>query len=275
MTKSRLRESRRNLAQKVLHWMGAAAEALAQVEILQSKVAGLEKVVDELMDVAGSRGEELQRLRGNEKLLLLSIRDTARERGIKEGLADQIDRLARFIVTTIPGEPSRSEGAVDTAIRLLRRMHASIELFKACDTTLDRLIKAEETIEELRTLFRECVEEPLTAALAGHPECDDADVSVEDRAVACINRLGAENQKLRQELAKYQTGYALLSKEKTELLERCIALTERLTAKPSSGFPHNGTCILEGTWANTNWEVHLDFIAGYLTGLKFKQTPGN
>ena len=33
---------------------------------------------------------------------------------------DQIDRLARFIMDEIPGEPSQSEGAVDTAIRLLR-----------------------------------------------------------------------------------------------------------------------------------------------------------
>lgn len=35
-------------------------------------------------------------------------------------LGEQIDRLAQFIVDEIPGEPSRSEGAVDTAIRLLR-----------------------------------------------------------------------------------------------------------------------------------------------------------
>jgi hypothetical protein len=32
----------------------------------------------------------------------------------------QIDRLAKFIMNEIPGEPSQSEGAVDTAIRLLR-----------------------------------------------------------------------------------------------------------------------------------------------------------
>lgn len=31
----------------------------------------------------------------------------------------QIQRLADFISTNIPGEPSRSEGAVDVAIRLL------------------------------------------------------------------------------------------------------------------------------------------------------------
>lgn len=35
-------------------------------------------------------------------------------------LAAQIDKLAHFIVDEVPGEPSESEGAVDTAIRLIR-----------------------------------------------------------------------------------------------------------------------------------------------------------
>jgi len=37
-----------------------------------------------------------------------------------ESAEQQIKRLARFIME-IPGEPSQSEGAVDTAIRLLRQ----------------------------------------------------------------------------------------------------------------------------------------------------------
>ena len=46
-------------------------------------------------------------------------------RTIIEGLDDyqrlskQVDRLASFIVEKFPGEPSRSEGAVDTAIRIM------------------------------------------------------------------------------------------------------------------------------------------------------------
>ncbi len=36
-----------------------------------------------------------------------------------ETAEQQIDRLAKFIMESIPGEPSQSEGAVDTAIRLL------------------------------------------------------------------------------------------------------------------------------------------------------------
>jgi len=47
--------------------------------------------------------------------------DIERER---DQLREQVDRLASFILTNIPGEPSRSEGAVDTAIRLLDRLTA-------------------------------------------------------------------------------------------------------------------------------------------------------
>lgn len=32
----------------------------------------------------------------------------------------QVERLADFIMAEVPGEPSQSQGAVDTAIRLLR-----------------------------------------------------------------------------------------------------------------------------------------------------------
>lgn len=42
--------------------------------------------------------------------------------GITEGMespAMQIDRLGNFIIQTVPGEPSRPEGAIDCAIRLL------------------------------------------------------------------------------------------------------------------------------------------------------------
>lgn len=42
--------------------------------------------------------------------------------GGSEPLASQVARLAQFIADAIPGEPSRSEGAIDTAIRLLDRL---------------------------------------------------------------------------------------------------------------------------------------------------------
>jgi len=39
----------------------------------------------------------------------------------------QIEELANFIMDNIPGEPSRSEGAVDTAIRLLGGIYGGRE----------------------------------------------------------------------------------------------------------------------------------------------------
>ena len=39
----------------------------------------------------------------------------------RDQLDVQIDRLANFIMQHVPGEPSQSQGAVDTAIRLLGR----------------------------------------------------------------------------------------------------------------------------------------------------------
>lgn len=38
----------------------------------------------------------------------------------------QIDRLAAFIMNEVPGEPSQSEGAVDTAIRWMRERLATL-----------------------------------------------------------------------------------------------------------------------------------------------------
>jgi len=40
---------------------------------------------------------------------------------IERPLREQIDRLAEFIMSEVEGEPSKSEGAVDCAIRLLKR----------------------------------------------------------------------------------------------------------------------------------------------------------
>ena len=39
---------------------------------------------------------------------------------MSETLKSQIDRLANFILSEIPEEPSQNEGAIDTAIRIMR-----------------------------------------------------------------------------------------------------------------------------------------------------------
>lgn len=45
------------------------------------------------------------------------------ETGMDSPAKQQIGRLAEFIMDEIEGEPSQPEGAVDTAIRLLRSSH--------------------------------------------------------------------------------------------------------------------------------------------------------
>jgi hypothetical protein len=44
-----------------------------------------------------------------------------------ESLESQVQRLADFIVEFVPGEPSQSEGAIDTAIRLLTDCYVPAE----------------------------------------------------------------------------------------------------------------------------------------------------
>lgn len=46
-------------------------------------------------------------------------------------LEKQIDALANFIMAEIPGEPSQSQGAVDTAIRVMRTMQAERDALRA------------------------------------------------------------------------------------------------------------------------------------------------
>ncbi len=43
-----------------------------------------------------------------------------------ETAQEQVDRLARFILRDVEGEPSQSEGAVDTAIRVIREHYPNI-----------------------------------------------------------------------------------------------------------------------------------------------------
>ncbi len=44
---------------------------------------------------------------------------------------NQIDKLANFIMAEIEGEPSENEGAVDTAIRIIKQLQARIATLEA------------------------------------------------------------------------------------------------------------------------------------------------
>ena len=77
-----------------------------------------------------------------------------------ESLDSQIERLANFILENVPGEPSRSEGAVDTAIRLLREVYPPIT--------------------ERRNVFDHSEDEPRLDGGSWKPACDTSDEEAED-----------------------------------------------------------------------------------------------
>ncbi len=67
--------------------------------------------------------------------------DSLFERGVKiANMRQQIDALAEFIVAEIPGEPSQSQGAVFTAMRIMQEQAARIaELEAGIKEHADRL----------------------------------------------------------------------------------------------------------------------------------------
>ncbi len=67
--------------------------------------------------------------------------------GGREPLDMQVARLAEWIVTNVPGEPSRSEGAIDTALRLLGNWQ---QLLDDASREADRADRAEEEAGKLR-----------------------------------------------------------------------------------------------------------------------------
>lgn len=62
--------------------------------------------------------------------------------GTDAGAMAQIDVLARFILNEIPGEPSQNEGAVDTAIRLLRRYADQVRVLTALLRSYENQVQA-------------------------------------------------------------------------------------------------------------------------------------
>jgi len=72
---------------------------------------------------------------------LVSEREDANEESLQ--LQSQIEQLGAFIIATIPGEPSQSQGAVDTAIRIIGEQHAALQRSE------QMLAEANHTIEQL------------------------------------------------------------------------------------------------------------------------------
>lgn len=69
--------------------------------------------------------------------------------GEPESLEDQVGRLAAYIVTNIGGEPSQSQGAIDTAIRVLKMHYGDIDPHDVYNSPHHEY---EPTEEDLKTL---------------------------------------------------------------------------------------------------------------------------
>ena len=50
---------------------------------------------------------------------------------LRDGSPNQVNVIAAYIIAEIPGEPSRSEGAGDTAVRLLKKYRAALQSAKS------------------------------------------------------------------------------------------------------------------------------------------------
>lgn len=79
----------------------------------------------------------------------------------EENLESQVERLAEFIMRNVPSEPSQNEGAIDTAIRILRRLiesQAEVDM-KIVEMMADELrqmthCNPDEMVDKLIAIFR-------------------------------------------------------------------------------------------------------------------------
>lgn len=88
------------------------------------------------IDQRDERIEDLSaQVRAADKRALAAEREIALVRGNlereRDHLREQIDKLASFILAEVPGEPSQNEGAVDTAVRIIRKSQARIAELEA------------------------------------------------------------------------------------------------------------------------------------------------
>lgn len=87
-----------------------AETAILILKLGNEMVAKSRKEIDRLKVIVGRRGEAIDELQSRTARLIEDLKSAEAE----------IEKLSKFILDEIPFEPSISEGAVDTAIRLLR-----------------------------------------------------------------------------------------------------------------------------------------------------------
>lgn len=86
----------------------------------------------------------------------------------------QIEKLAQFIMDEVPGEPSQSEGAVDTAIRLLRGLPGPDDLLIRREGMVERALAAYRSPHTQRIKRRAATpEDRMEAALLAAAEGEE------------------------------------------------------------------------------------------------------
>lgn len=105
----------------------------------------VKKVDAEFNVTAAVYKKEREMLRKFEDDLERIKEDWNNELEAHQHLVDKIDELANFILENIGGEPSKNEGAIDTAIRLLKAKKEVKELGESIwakeNTTTDKHLK--------------------------------------------------------------------------------------------------------------------------------------
>lgn len=102
-------------------------------------------------------------------------------------LEEQIERLARFIMDEVPGEPSQSQGAVDTAIRIIGQLQEELQYWNENYKGEQYVLGLEDELERLRG------------------EVADWE--------ALANNVEAENKRLRKEVERWKRDWNVAMQE--------------------------------------------------------------
>ena len=122
--------------EKMLEWMRMARTGVIDIQNcidipdaiyrLIEKQGEWERIINELNMAMDECGIEMGGTMEPVWKILRQIRDfdfgKEEKHEKQENLKSQVTRLANFIMAEVPGEPSQNQGAIDTAIRVLRRL---------------------------------------------------------------------------------------------------------------------------------------------------------
>ena len=110
----------------------------------------------------------------------------------KNSLAGQIDQLAKFILKEVPGEPARSEGAVETIIRHVKGTRNSLMASGDTIDQIDRFLVSRGLVDEFKKYRSPLPDDPETGNLnnpmdgmSGPGTCNCADISTVGHRVGC------------------------------------------------------------------------------------------